>query len=361
MKILSEENILEHKSEFELFVHYTGITDLKLGRLYRSPLYYQLDRKPSFNIFRSSRGTNSLMYKDFGNGSDTGNVFAFIAKLYGINYYQALKKVNEEFSLELDNNNIELINKYGKSNVTPRVLRVLNLQEEENDAAIPTKRVKAKVMQWTSKTYEYYRVLGIPKDLLKKAQVYPASVVYLDGKVHWRHFDNNPIYAVLEYDRDIIKKEGESVTWQDFLCKLKRPYNKDSKWKWLNSLPYSTIMLFNLIKHGKFSKVLVVKSSDDALFCWACGVPAVATVSENVRAELFGIFKTVSKHAEKIIMFYDNDEEGRKATAYIKDTFGYDFIEIPEIYTGCKDITDVARKFGVQVAKDLLFKLLESL
>jgi len=95
MKILSEENILERKSEFELFVHYSGITDLKLGRLYRSPLYYRLDRKPSFNIFRSSRGTNSLMYKDFGNGSDTGNVFAFIAKLYGINYYQALKKVNE--------------------------------------------------------------------------------------------------------------------------------------------------------------------------------------------------------------------------------------------------------------------------
>jgi hypothetical protein len=93
---LSKEEILSRISEYQIFCYYVG-ADVKLKSLIPSPLRKN-DNNPSFSVFIGRLG--SMLYHDFGTG-ETGDCFSFVSKLFCINFYQSLCRINIDFNLKL--------------------------------------------------------------------------------------------------------------------------------------------------------------------------------------------------------------------------------------------------------------------
>ena len=88
---ISKEDILEKVSEETIFEHY-GVP-IKKG-LFCSKL--RKDDHPTVALYRSKNG--ALLMKDFGS-SFCGDCFAYVAALFNVSYYEALKIVANDFDI----------------------------------------------------------------------------------------------------------------------------------------------------------------------------------------------------------------------------------------------------------------------
>lgn len=338
---ITEKLLLEQLpvNELDLFKRYTGIPNISLRGVYKNPIYKGSDTKPSFNLFRATRGTNEVIYKDWGNGGSSGNIFGFMAKFLGLNYYEALCRVANDYGIEFDTNE-KLKAEKGNSVFTPVLV----------DKTINDKELVMRVerLEWSYDTLKYYLDLGIKQNTLELCNIYPIYTVFIDGELKWYSTKTDPIYGTFVY----------STVKRKWLVKMKRPLVKDPNYKWKSSLTSDLIMLFNCIKEKKVDLLILSKSSEDGCFCISQDEYAVAFQSESLVTELIVFIPLLRKHAKKIVTFYDNDEVGRKYAALIEDTYDIPSIEVPQTFDKCKDITDVARRYGVNTARKLLKNLL---
>lgn len=105
------------------------------------------------------------------------------------------------------------------------------------------------------------------------------------------------------------------------------------------NLPRSKV-LFNL-NRCKFSEIIVVESSFDAIKLHQMGFSAVATLGANVSREQL---RLLEKYATKIILAPDSDDAGQAFVKKIMDTIKSRDISLITIPEGKKDIGDMSRE-----------------
>ena len=106
MSNLNKENILSKTDSFQILNFYLkpyhNEYNLKAGQNISNPFLADKQKTPSFNIFQA-RGTAEWRFKDFATG-DEGSCFDLVMKLFNITFPETLKKINDDFVLNLSQN-----------------------------------------------------------------------------------------------------------------------------------------------------------------------------------------------------------------------------------------------------------------
>lgn len=344
---LSEYNIFSKVNEFELFKYYFH-PNFYLGVRYNSP--YRIDKNPSFNIFRAREGTNQFLWKDWGDG-ETGNIFKLIMKIVKyrngieLNYYQAMCKVNQDFEMGLDENDLEIVDLdskfiFYKSEDVP----IITEQAVEYEIR---KIITPKCIKWTKDYFNCYwnRFEYLRIEKLEEFNVYPAKRVYLDENLLWEWLNYNPIYSYSEINNE----------WGEILFKIYRPLERNKRFKFLNSFTSKMIEGLEQLP-DKVDLLILTKSRKDVIILNLLGYYAVTLPSETAKFtdHHYTILNSISSEN---LLLYDNDNAGIKASNKINELYGYKQMFFP-VNIG-KDVSAIYEKYKYSFTKRLIDNMID--
>lgn len=309
-----------------------------LGRLSSEQIFYAyfgefVPYKGSYNsVFRRDRtastgfyyGENGkLKYKDLGTG-ESWDCFSFIAKLYNISYYEAVKKTACDFglikgcgSLPFEKKSINQSIKFDKVSKEDTIIDI----EHTN---------------WTEKQYEYWNQYEITKEELDREDVIPAVKVRINGYYissnHLRFAYQMPVKDKIYY-------------------KLYSPYA--DKFKWISSIPLHIPFGVHNLNYNS-DTVYITKSLKDMIVLKKIFPSVIATQNESEGALNNGMIKFLHKHFKKRIIIFDNDETGKESCKKFNSK-GFGYFNIPNefIFEGIKDPSDFIKSYGIDKLKEL--------
>lgn len=322
-----DKRLIDNISDLELFKYYCSNFE-EINKKFCSEL--RTDRNPSCYIY--IKPNNKLAYKDFGSGEHYSPI-EYIMKKYGLLYSECLNVIFNDFKL---------------SNKIIPICKPENLIGYESVSDELKTPLKAKIYissrNWRLCDNKYWGQYYITFDLLEKYNVIPCQKVFLytksDKMVEFSHRENNPIYAY-----KFIKPGGE------ISYKIYFPYEEKHK-KWLFSggssediegydeLPWIGDLL------------ILTKSLKDCMVYNILGYNAISLQGEANKVPKELIDKLL-KRFNRIIVNYDNDEQGIKSSRKININYGFKEIFIP-IESKCKDLSDYIKMYGIEKTKILL-------
>lgn len=332
-------------SDEDIFSHYLG-EEIELGRAYLSPL--RREGTPSFALFRSKKG--DIRFKDFGNGQ-TGSAADLVMQLYGLSYGEAINRIKSDILQQ------ETIKK-----------RRIEPLSEPRLRDSPRYRFTIDSRPFSDNDLRFWGQYGIRKQTLLKFDVIPCRRVLVydsTGCMKSSYFSNSsePIYAY---------RFGKQ---RDYRYKIYRPH---SNIKWLtNTIPRDIQGWLQKPKNG--TTIIITKSLKDVMVLTEVGLPAIALQSEAVLPPL-DLVSHLYKTFQKVIMWYDNDLAGIKAslnayqiTLTSKTIYGITEQNLQTTYecpntkslllalTHCpisKDPSDLVKNHGFLKAKELIQKII---
>lgn len=313
--ILSHEYINSYVSDFDIYSYYMGCR-FKLNSIFNSPL--RQDKTPSFGIIQNPEGR--LIYNDFGN-SDTGNAITFVQKKLNLSSY---KEALAQIYCDLILNQKEISDSF--TNITKL--------EKKADSVIEVIR-----QPFNTTDLKYWGQYHITKDILKKYEVDPIKYLIVNGIVHWQYTKENPMYNYQNYDKR----------------KIYRPL-ADKRNKWFGSMTKNYVFGHKQLPLTG-SLLIITKSLKDVMCLRSFGYLAVSPPSEGSLMPKQAI-ENYKVRFDKIIVLYDNDEQGIKSAKRMKDTYNIDNIIIP-IESETKDISDYCYKYGADQTSILLKQIID--
>jgi hypothetical protein len=282
---LTKENILKITSQEEIFMYY--INELPLDRSILSPIRF--DSNPNFRLFYTYTG--DLWYNDFG--YTKGDCFTFVMNKFGISFFDALKKINEDLKLDL----------YGNCNIN-------------SHSAIHKKEIKiiqkpeiilqADIRKYNEKEQVYWRERGVID------RIYVANAVYFNKQVIWYYKSDNPIFVYYFPKTNHIKAY--------------RPLEQNKKLKWISNCNiYDVFGWEEFIEYKSVDNLIITKSGKDRLILKNLGYISIAPQAEgnSFPQEYIDIIKEKTKN---IWINMDNDEAGYKATHKYCQMFDTDLV-----------------------------------
>ena len=323
---ISRDDIL--LSDRDIIKRYLGIDSFpcKLS----SPLREDDDR-PSFSMLEKN---DTVFWKDFGTG-DTGNAVSLMAKLWHVNYSEALLKIKLDTECKIPRAN--LIRRYnGRIHLTS------------------SSTIQVKVRDWKDYDREFWGSFGIPEEFATWCNVHPISHAFftkeIDGKKQTITVPMDKYaYAYFEW------KDGkESI-------KLYQPYSETMKWLSKHDASVWDLWKQAFLYADKKSKenIIITSSRKDAMCLWYnLGIPSMSLQGEGYIPKP-QVMQQVLDKFDNVYIWYDNDFKHKE------DNPGQDnakkLIELyPQLKNICipaelqsKDPSDLFKNHGIQALKDV--------
>lgn len=167
-----------------------------------------------------------------------------------------------------------------------------------------------------------------------------------NGKVsYYDNFRNRVIFPIIDPRGNVIAFGGRVLD--------------DSKPKYINTsdtLVYKKsngVFALNFAKKGNDGKLIIAEGYMDVIALHQAGFTnAVACLGTALTKEQANL---LSRYADEIILSYDADEAGQKATARALGIFGTTGMEIKVLrLTGGKDPDEIIKKYGAQRFRDII-------
>lgn len=317
---LNSEWVLSRLSQEQIFYAYFG-EFIPYKKSYNS--VFRKDRTASTGFYLGESG--KLKYKDMKTG-ESWDCFSFIAKLYGVSYYQAVKKVACDFGLIKDCSTLPL----EKKSINQSFNFDKKAKEEREIQIIPDK--------WHSDAKNYWKAYEINGEDLQKEHVYPIKKLFIDKKfISNRNNDLRFAYLI-----PTPKKE---------YMKIYTPYSQE--YKWISNIPLHIPFGMDTLNYD--SKAIVVgKSLKDMIVLKKLFPSVLATQNESEGALNKGMVKHLIEKFESRVIVFDNDETGVESCKKF-NTKGFDYFNIPReyIYEGIKDPSDFIKAYGLEKLKNL--------
>lgn len=174
--MVTRDDILDRIDPISIFRYYCPPFK-KLGKKFKSEL--RSDSEPSAAIFNARR-TNTILYKDLATG-DTFDCIRYVMTKYSLNYFQALRAIDNDFNLNLFNDAKE----------APPTMAFFGVPEPEVIEEKPKTKIEVKVREWnktTDKAYWYDRY-GIGVKTLDFFNVVPLSAFAIND--NWSNCGKN--------------------------------------------------------------------------------------------------------------------------------------------------------------------------
>jgi hypothetical protein len=311
---LDKDTILNKVSEYQIFKHFCTNFE-EIGKRFRSDL--REDKTPTVHIINWN---HKLLYKDWGCPEHSFDCFAYVAYKYNLDFYGTLTYIDRSFGLGLS------------AGVRPK--GTVRKVEKEGRVQTPA-RILVKVRPWEYRDKLYWDQFKVSKDILRIFDVKPITHVWINEQ----RFSCNSISYRYRFDCGY---------------KIYRPLEGD--FKWFSNVGADCLQGYRqLPEHGE---TLFLTSSLKDIMCLAVlGYPSIALQSEMLVPSESTITEAQARFKE-VIVLYDNDFDkprnpGQTMAKKICGKYGLDNLVIPSYYRS-KDISDLIRDHGLQIAKDVI-------
>lgn len=336
----------------DVFKHYLPF-EFKLGRNFKNPFYD--DKNASCNIYYD-RHNRIFKIKDFGNPDFSGDCFAFVAQIKGLDvrrdFLQVLQIINNDLKLQLEETRNNFTNranfKEKPHNQSPSTLEKSNSRTtfqptrfsnfHNINSTADTDENTSKPFEFTEKAFsipelKFWKTYGISEKTLLYFGVKSLSVFSSVNS------DNNR-YELCSTDTEpIFGYPGEGF------LKLYRP---KSKLRFLYGGQIPDTYCFGLKQLPNRGDILFITGGEkDVMSLYAKGFHAVCFNSETsqISHEIIDMLQHRFKH---IILLYDADKTGLSASekhCAALEKFGVQRLLLPLAGTKSdKDISDYFAK-----------------
>lgn len=313
------------------------------------------EKTPSFTVYPD---TNSFYC--FGCGAG-GDVISFIRRIDNLDYVEAVKTVAQMAGMSMPEDGYD-------DTLAKRRMRLLAanreaarffnacLMDEKNRPALDYFLRRA----LTTATIRHFG-LGYAPDswhaltehLRSKGFTYEEMVLAnlvrrsdKNGKAnYYDNFRNRVMFPIIDLRGNVIAFGGRVMD--------------DSKPKYINTSDTPVykksngVFALNFAKNANENKLLLVEGYMDVIALHQAGFTnAVACLGTALTKEQANL---LSRYADEIILSYDADEAGQKATARALGIFGTTGMEIKVLrLTGGKDPDEIIKKYGAQRFRDII-------
>lgn len=299
---LSFDWIFDRISQEEVYVRYLGFCEL--NKKFTSPL--RNDAKADCNFFWRE---NVLFFKDFAQNK-AYTCIGVIMHIKSISFWDALNEVYDSF--------------IGNKPSTFFINKKIERKDKEY------KDVQVKIQPFTVGDREYLKTFGLTSELCKEYKVFGISHYWINGDLKYAYSTYNPCIGYY------------------FNGKWKLYHYKADNYRFIGNTSHSDLQGYDQLDWtGELC--IVTKSMKDAILYRRFGINAVAPHSESLSAWKDKI-PVLQKRFAKVIINFDNDNAGVRATNEVLKEFELDVFYLPEE----KDISDYYKKFGFEQTKKLL-------
>jgi len=307
-KGINQESIMQH---------YTGL-NVNSKKLMLSP--FRVDNHNTVSFYKSK--SNILYLHDFATNEHI-NCYQAVMKKFGVNYYEALRIIAEDFGLIKSHTTKEI--------KIPQIVEDIKETESSN--------IQVQIKKYSNEELEWWKQFGIDIKLLKKYHVYSLQHVFLNGELKFTSSNKCPIYGYY-FGKDKNKKE---------LWKIYFPLRKE--FRFINSLSKKILQGYHqLPKEGDL--LIITKSMKDVISLKGFGYNACAPNSETlfISDKQLEEFKKRFRH---ILVMYDNDRPGKHNMWIIRKQYPeLNYFFLP--WYLAKDFTDSVKLVGVENMKEYI-------
>lgn len=305
-KQLTLEGILSRVDELDIYRTYIG--DVKVKQMISSPLRSG-DSDPSFRIYPSNNG--QLKYVDYGT-AERGNIIDFVSQRFPhLTYGELLERIWRDTNC----------------GVLPP-LKQYNRKKNTRVSTFPELLVKKR--KPNERDIIFWNDFGISKDTLNWGRVFSISRFWLDNKLYG--------CRTASYAYDLFTE------W-----KIYRPHEK--KLRFISG--GMELQGYRLLP-DKGDVCIIQKSYKDVLLLHEFNIPSFAPQAESIDVPEH-IMEDIAKRFDRVFIWGDPDDAGNAFIQRHVDRYGV----IP-IKNTCdtKDVTDHAKKYGKESAKQMTDKLI---
>lgn len=325
------------------------------GKLSKGLCPFHNEKTPSFTVFHD---TNS--YYCFGCGSG-GDPVSFIMKIENLSYPDAVKYLAQRCGMNMPDDGYD----DGMTKLRQRILSANRDAAKFFHSMLYSPCGKAgldyflgrRLSEQTIKHFglgfapdswdsllSHMKSLGYTLNELYEANLIKKSEK--NGKVHYYdNFRNRAMIPIIDLQGNVIAFGGRVLD--------------DSKPKYINTsdtLVYKKskgVFALNFAKNGNPSSLIVAEGYMDVIALHQAGFTnSVACLGTALTAEQA---RLVSRYTEEVILSYDSDEAGQKATARAIEIFSATGIKIRVLkLTGGKDPDEIIKNYGREKFQGLL-------
>lgn len=312
---ISKDEILRYITHLQIFERYCTNYDGSSSK-FKSEFYK--DTKAGCKIVISSNGIP--YYKDYGTGELLYS-FEYVSKKFGSSYHETCNIIANDFNIKKNN-----------LNIAPRLL--LNTTD-----AKPVK-IKSEItivpQPFSIIDVNYWSSFGINLSTLQFFNVKACNHVFLKKGIDHYHFEykkDNPIYSYRFY-----KNQTEYY-------KIYFPLTT-TELKWLSNVGSDCLQGYDqLPEEGDL--LILTKSLKDVMVYYEMNIPAVAVQAETNKISKKS-FNELSKRFKRIVLNFDDDNQGRISTGDLLLEYDIEFFFIDDKF---KDISDYTKDFGIETSK----------
>ena len=296
---LTVENILKSITEETIFLKYLEFSDIELNNSkYCNPL--RSDSKPGCVFVQ---GRSWLFFNDNAYPEFSGSCFHIVKRKYHCDFWTALRIINRDFKLGLDDGYI--------IDYTPVIFNSVNRKSKSNIKKRQLTSIKVKTMPYLELDLKYWKQFGIQESTLELYNVKSVFKAWVNEKYYHKYTKKEPIYAYMFNNR----------------MKLYRPFSRKEV-KWRNNCYRSDIQgLEQLPETGEI--LIITKSLKDVMVLYELGFNAIAPQSETPNFDEV-VLSNLKKRFKRIIVWYDNDDPGVRNSILLTEKIGAEYFNIPK-------------------------------
>ncbi len=310
--VFAENDIVDYVSKY--------VRLKKNGRDYSGLCPFHKEKSPSFHV-----SSEKQLFHCFGCGA-SGNLVQFVMRTEGLDFVEALKLLAENVGIELPENN-------GYSNSDSHLLKKKILEMNKISARFfyenLTKHSEGKIAlsyfaerKISQKTIISFG-LGFARDSYTALHDYLATLGYSnddmiaaglavmrDGKIYDK-FRNRVMFPIIDLRGNIIGFGGRIMGNGETASGFKLP-------KYLNTAETPVfnkgrnLFSLNLAKKSSPVSIILVEGYMDVISVYQAGITNVVATLGTALTE--NQAKLLLKYCNEIIICYDSDEAGQKAT-----------------------------------------------
>lgn len=366
---VSDEFLNELRSRADIETTVSSYVNLKRkGRILSGLCPFHNEKTPSFTVYPETQS-----YYCFGCGNG-GDVVTFIKNIENLDYIESVKFLADKYNLAMPEDgydsglskkrtmmyeaNREAARFFYKMLYTEAGEHALNYYHRRG---LTDETIKKFGLGYAPDSWDmllrYMKSKGFSEQFLIEANLLRLSTKSA-GKLYYDAFKNRVMFPIIDLRGNVIAFSGRVLD--------------DSKPKYVNTgdtLVYkkgSNIFAMNIAKKTKSDSIILCEGNMDVIALHQAGFDnAVAGLGTALTEEQAHI---ISHYAGEVIICYDSDEAGQKATKKAIDILSKTTLKIRVIrMEDGKDPDEIIRKFGAErfkllmdgAANDIEYKLLK--
>ena len=314
------------------------------GRIYKGLCPFHSERTPSFTVYPETQS-----YYCFGCGAG-GDVINFVKEINGLSYIEAIKTLAQQSGMPLpdeDDAAARLKGRVLEMNKAAARFFHANLNSEKGKNA----RVYLRERQLSDKTIINFGIgyagegwqdlCGFLKNKgYSEEEIISAHLAARSSKGNiYDVFRNRIIFPIIDLRGNVIAFGGRRMgeDGPKYLNSSDTPVFKKS----------NGLFALNLAKKSGKEKFILAEGYMDVISLHQAGFNnAIATLGTALTSQQA---KLIADYAKKVVIAYDSDDAGQKATARAIEMFNKEDVGIQVLQmSGAKDPDEFIKKFGQQ-------------